>query len=120
MGDALLATTSVSPVVDEVIPPQSILDVIREWNQSWFWKKLNIVGDVDWVIEAIARCLLLILADGSFIRELFPDANSCAFVVECQEGRGRILGKVLECSNDACAYRGDRLVCWPFTLFCCQ
>ena len=52
---------------------------------------------------------MLGVADGSFIRELFPDANSCAFVLECQNKRGRILGRLLEGSKDSCAFRGELL-----------
>ena len=37
------------------------------------------------------------------------DACLCVFVFECQNGGGRILGKIVEGSKDACAYRGELL-----------
>jgi hypothetical protein len=94
VGGGNLATTSASPVVDEIIEPQTILEV----------HKFEIIGDVDWLIAAIEAEMVLTLADGSYMKELFTDANLCAFVLECQEGRGRILGWTLEVSIDSCAY----------------
>jgi hypothetical protein len=82
-------------VVDEVLVPQTILEVIKGWKQSWFWRKLEFIGDFDWLRESIAEGSVLGVADGSFIRELFPDANSCAFVLECQNKRGRILLQII-------------------------
>jgi hypothetical protein len=48
-------TTSVSPAVDEVLAPQTILDVIKGWKQSWFWRKLEFIGDLDWLRDSIAE-----------------------------------------------------------------
>jgi hypothetical protein len=72
--------------VDEVLVPQSILEVIKGWKQGWFWRKLEVIGDVDWLQDSIADGSALGVADGSYMRKLFPDANSCAFVLECQNG----------------------------------
>jgi hypothetical protein len=109
IGDGDIITTSVSPTVDEVIPPQTILEVIRSWKQTWFWRKLRIIGQMDWLRESIEAGTVLALADGSYIKELFTDASSCAFGLECQEGRGRILGRIIEGSKDSCAYCGELL-----------
>lgn len=109
MGSGFLATTAVAPPVDVPIESQTILDVIRGWKQGWFWHTFRIVGDVDWVISAIENDPLLTLADGSYIHELLADACSCAFVFDCQDGGGRILGKMVEGSKDACACRGELL-----------
>ena len=105
----VLVTTAVAPPVDVPIEPQSIMDVLRGWKQIWFWRAFRVVGDLDWVFQAIEDGTLLTVADGSFIRELFSDACSCAFVFECQNGGGRFLGKIVESSKDACAYRGELL-----------
>ena len=104
VGDGQLVTTSVALAVDGVIEPTTILEVIRGWKQGWFWKKFEIIGDDKWLVEAIKAGSVLAVADGSYIRELFSDVCSGAFVFECQEGRGRILGKLVEGSDDACAY----------------
>jgi hypothetical protein len=107
--DGQLVTTSVAPALDEVIKPTTVLEVIHGWKQGWFRKKFEIIGHVEWLVEAIEAGSVLAVADGSYIRELFSGVSSCAFVFECQEGRGRILGKRVEGSDDACAYRGELL-----------
>jgi hypothetical protein len=109
ISPGVLATTAVAPQVDTPIEPRSILEVIKGWKQSWFWRSFRIVGDWEWIIQAVEEGTLLAVADGSFIKELFPDACSCAFVLECQNGGGRVLGTVLEKSKDACAYRRELL-----------
>jgi hypothetical protein len=109
VGDGQLVTTSVAPVVDEIIEPSTVWDVLRNWKQGWFWRKLEIIGDVEWLFDAIEAGSVLAVADGSYIRELYSGVCSCAFVFECQEGRGRILGKLVERSDVACAYRGELL-----------
>ena len=61
-------------------------------------------GGIGWLnsfCHVILSASALGVADGSYIKELFPDANSCAFVLECQNGRGRILGRILEGSKDS-------------------
>jgi hypothetical protein len=109
VGDGQRITTSVAPAVDVVIEPTTIFEVIRGWKQGWFWRRLEMIGDDGWLISAIEAGSVLAVVDGLYIRELFTDANSCAFVLECQEGRGRILGRLVEGSPDACAYRGELL-----------
>jgi hypothetical protein len=49
------------------------------------------------------------VTDGLYIRELYPNLCSCAFILECSEGRGRIFGSFPEWSKVACAYRGELL-----------
>ena len=73
------------------------------------WDDLKVVGDENWVIEAIREGTLLAVADGSFIQELYPDVCSAGFVMGCSHGRGRIYGRYPEQSKDACAYRGELL-----------
>ena len=109
VGDNERVVTSVASAIDLVIEPTTIREVIRGWRQGWFWRKMEVLGDESWLIPAIEAGTVLAVADGSYIRELFSDANSCAFVLECREGRGRLLGRLTERSTDACAYRGELL-----------
>ena len=48
-------------------------------------------------------------SDGSYIKELYPNICSPAFVLECSEGKGRIIGSFPEQATTACAYRGELL-----------
>ncbi len=49
------------------------------------------------------------MCDGSYIRELFPNVCSAAFILECSKGQGRIFGAFTEASCGANAYRGELL-----------
>lgn len=109
IAPGVLATTAVAPQVDVPIEPSTIPEVLRSWKQGWFWKTFRLIGNFDWVFKSIEDGSLLTVADGSYIRHLFTDVCSCAFVLECQNGGGRILGKIVEGSKDACAYRGELL-----------
>jgi hypothetical protein len=50
VGMGILTTTAVAPPLDVPIEPQTILDVICGWNQSWFWRTFRIVGNLEWLI----------------------------------------------------------------------
>ena len=87
----------------------SLLDVLLEWGSTWLWDDLVIVGDEDWIFQAIQDGSIFAVTDGSYMKEHFPDVCSAAFVLECQQGRGRIVGSFVEKSSAACAYRGELL-----------
>jgi hypothetical protein len=49
------------------------------------------------------------VTDGSYMKELYPNMNSCAYILECSRGRGRMSGAFLEQTTAACSYRGKLL-----------
>ena len=73
------------------------------------WESLRLVGDDHWLEEAIESGTCRAVTDGSYIKEMYPNICSAAFVFECNEGRGRIIGSFLEQTTTACAYRGELL-----------
>ena len=58
---------------------------------------------------AIADGSLIAVTDGSYIKELYPDLCSAAYIIECRKGRGRIVGSFAERTDTANAYRGELL-----------
>ena len=106
---AVVAITSTALPVIEPEPPTSFLDVLREWGSTWMWDSLRLIGDDDWLIQSIQAGSCIAVTDGSYIKELHPNLSSAAFVLECTEGRGRIVGSFPEQSVDACAYRAELL-----------
>jgi hypothetical protein len=68
-----------------------------------------ICGGVDWIGQAIKDGTLVAVTDGSYIRELYPNLCSAAFVIECSAGLGRVYGLFLERLLVANAYRGELL-----------
>ena len=67
------------------------------------------VGDPDWITEAIADNTLMAFTDGSYIKEINPNLCSVVYILECNLGRDRIVGSFPKQSLVACAYRGELL-----------
>ena len=59
--------------------------------------------------EAIRDNTLVAVTDGSYMKELYPTMNSCAFIFECSAGGGRLTGAFSEQMMAACSYRGELL-----------
>ncbi len=59
--------------------------------------------------EAIEENALVAVTDGSYMKELFPDMNSCAFILKCSRGRGGMPGAFSEQTMVACSYQGKLL-----------
>ena len=73
------------------------------------WESLNLSGDGEdeagaWLRKAIEKNTLVAVTDGSYMKELYPDMNSCAFILKCSRGRGGMLGAFSEQTMAACAY----------------
>jgi hypothetical protein len=70
---------------------------------------MSVKGGTDWIAQAIMTGSLVAVTDGSYIRQLDPRSCSSAFVLECTQGRGRLIGSFKEASRVANAYRGELL-----------
>ncbi len=73
------------------------------------WDKRNITGNVSWLADSIAENMCLAVTDGSYIMEVYPLLNSTAFVFECTQGRGRIVGYFIKHTPEAGSYQGELL-----------
>jgi hypothetical protein len=65
-----------------------------------------VTGGVTWISESITQGSLVVVMDGSYIWELFPNLCLAAFVLECNAGR---IGSYSESLHVANAYRGKLL-----------
>ena len=66
-------------------------------------------GGTEWVQLSIKDRSLVAVTDGSYIRELYPNLCSAAFVLECAKGCGWIFGSFSERLDVANAYQGELL-----------
>ncbi len=66
-------------------------------------------GGMEWVPEAIQDGSLVVVTDGSYIRQLYPNLCSAAFVLECAKGCRKIIGSFSKSTLVANAYRGELL-----------
>ena len=67
------------------------------------------VGDTDWIAEAIRDNALTVVTDVSYIKEIHPHLFSASYILEYSPGRGRIVGAFPEQSLAACTCRGELL-----------
>ena len=70
---------------------------------------LRLICDDHWLEDAIEVGTCLAVTDGSHMKEFYPDVCLVAFILECREGRGRIIGSFPEKTVAACACRGEML-----------
>jgi hypothetical protein len=97
-----------APPSDEA-PPRDFLDVLERWGETWLWDDLRISGGTEWLAQSIQDESLVVVCDGSYIREMYPNLCSAALIFECTRGRGRLVVSFAEKSSSANAYRGELL-----------
>jgi hypothetical protein len=102
----LLSTT---PMAADAKPPTTFLGVLKSWGNTWLWENMTVSGGTERIQHSINDGSLVAVTDGSYIRELYPNLCSAAFVLECAKGRGRIVGSFSERLDMANAYRGELL-----------
>jgi hypothetical protein len=56
------------------------------------WEDMHLMGDDGWLATAIQESKLVAVTNGSHMRVLYPNMNSCAFILECTQGRGHLMG----------------------------
>jgi hypothetical protein len=100
----IISYTNMPP---QITRPETFMDVLREWGCTWMWEGMRLTGDDSWLEEAILDDSLVVVTDGSYMRDKFPTMNSCTFILECTKGRGRLTGAFPEQTIVACSYRGE-------------
>ncbi len=83
--------------------------VLLSWRNTWIWDHLTIVGGDRWVNKSIKDGTVVAVTDGSYMRELYPNLCSAAYILECSKGRGQIYGAFTETTGVANDYRGELL-----------
>ena len=109
VAPAVVAIASTTEDPPPKSTPECFLEVVEEWGCHWMWDSIRMVGADGWIEESIREGTLRTVTDGSYMREVFPDVCSAAFVLECSRGRGRIFGSFPEQSVGANAYRAELL-----------
>ena len=116
LGVMMLSSSAVLPP-----PPDRLVtlwEVLREWDCTWLWEDLAMIGDDHWIRDAIQAKSCIAVADGSYIKQIHPHLCSTAFIMECTEGRGQLRGSFAEGSLSANAYRGELLGLMAIHLIC--
>jgi hypothetical protein len=88
LGNGSWHLTLLAPCAIPTPEPESFLNVLHSWGNTWLWENLQVIGGVSWLHNSITDGLLITVTDGSYIRERFPNLCSAAFVLECSNGCG--------------------------------
>jgi hypothetical protein len=96
-------------IAPQIPTPHSFVEVIQSWGNTWLWEHMTVHRGVEWLEHAIAEGTLVAVTDGLYIRELYPNLCSTAFVLECSSGCGRVCGSFSETLLLANAYQGELL-----------
>ena len=107
--NGIVNITSHSPQSPAKVPPRDFWTVIEEWGELWIWEHLKVVGDPGWIEYSIKDKACIAVTDGSYMKHMYPNICSAAFIFKCSLGRGRIIGYFAEHSPDAGSYRGELL-----------
>ncbi len=86
--------------------PTKFWEVLRRWQCTWMWENLQWVGDDHWIAEAIDNGTLMVVTDGSYMKDLYPNIHLAVLVLECTKGHGQLWCSFPEASEMACSYRG--------------
>jgi hypothetical protein len=109
VAPGMVKVCSVTSLPVHLVPPANFLDVLHGWGQTWVWGNLKVTGGTDWMAQAIAENSLVMVTDGSYIKEHYPDLCSMAFVLECTQGQGGAVVAFPEASAAANAFWGEVL-----------
>jgi hypothetical protein len=78
--------TSHSPQCTPKIPPRDFWAVIEEWGELWIWENLKVVRDPGWLEASIAKSSCFAVTNGSYMKQMYPNISSAAFIFECSRG----------------------------------
>jgi hypothetical protein len=93
----------------QITHPETFLDVLCKWGCTWMGEEMCLTGDDGWLAMAIQENTLVAVTDGSYMQELYPNMNSCAFILECTQGCSRLTRAFLEQTIAACSSQGELL-----------
>ncbi len=60
--------TSLGQKTTKAPAPQTFMDVLPSWGNTWLWKIISMAGGYNWLHEAITDSTLLAVTDGLYIR----------------------------------------------------
>lgn len=89
--------------------PATFWEVLVSWDCTWMWNEIQLVGDMNWIAEAIATNQCIAVTDGSYQREITTEVCSNAFFFENSDRSCKLVGAFPERSETANAYRGELL-----------
>lgn len=108
--DVVLLHDIGQPLVKCVDNPPSFWDYLRSQGGEWMWE--HVLGDKEdmtWLSNALCNGTVMMVADGSYARDLDPELCATGWIAVCVNTRKQVKGSFFERSLSASAYRGELL-----------
>jgi hypothetical protein len=99
-----LAAAATSPLV--------LLDFesnLKSDGNETLWESLDYDGDGSWILEGMINRSLIIIHDGSYMKEISPSISAAAMMIYCTIAKKRCKCTWAEKSESAGSYRGEIL-----------
>ena len=107
--DDIVALHSSAPPPILTLPSYDFWSVLRSFDNQSLWDNFDCDGDGSWLTNGMANGTLVAVHDGSYMREVEPNACSAAYMIRCNATGLRAKGSVAEWSESADNYRAEIL-----------
>ena len=105
VAPAVIAVLSHTDPPPSPLRHESFLDVLVEVGCTWMWDTMVLIGKDNWIEKSISNSSCVSVTNGSYMRELYPNVCSTAFIFECTYGTGRLIISLPETNVLENAYR---------------
>jgi hypothetical protein len=82
---------------------------LKSDGNSTLWESLDFDGDGSWILEGMINRSLIIVHDGSYMKEVSPFISAAATMIYCTKAKKRCKCTWAEKSESAGSYRGEIL-----------
>jgi hypothetical protein len=97
---------------DLATPPEYSLDFetnLKSYGNETLWESIDYDGDGSWILEGMIHGSLIIIHDGSYMKEISTSISSAATMIYCTLAKKRCKCTWVEKSDSAGSYRGEIL-----------
>ncbi len=97
------------PIPLPLVPKIGFEQNLRHLSNHTLWLSLNFDGNGSWILDGMLNCSLIIIHDGSYMKEISPLISSAATMIYCTMTRAQCKCTWAEQSDSAGAYHGEIL-----------
>jgi hypothetical protein len=65
------------------VPKMGFEENLRYPSHPTLWLSLNFDGNGSWILDSLLNCSLIIIHDGSYMKEISPKINTAATMIYC-------------------------------------
>ena len=105
----LLHDTGPPLPAEEEDAPLGFWDHLTQQGGEWMWDHVLGNKNMDWFRDALLEGTAMMVADGSYSRDLDPHLCGTGWVIVCTRSRNVVKGSFFERSLTASSYRGELL-----------